>query len=205
VEWACLDLLNSDSRGCTDRSRDDDLLDDPRWLEGFLSRWGFQAAGSPDAGARASLGALRSLLRRIVMSFSAGEGVSARDLARLNEFLEASPAVQRIREVEGGYAAEYVPLRRDWAWVCAEIAREFAREMEHGEPSRFKMCANPACRWFFYDESRNRSRRWCARDCGNLVKVREFRARRRAAPASSPDPTVPPGPTRGTPPGETRH
>jgi len=36
--------------------------------------------------------------------------------------------------------------------------------------------------WAFYDESKNRSRRWCsAAECGNLIKVRRFRERQRAA------------------------
>lgn len=36
------------------------------------------------------------------------------------------------------------------------------------------------CGGIIYDGSHNRARRWCdVEECGNLVKVRQFRARRR--------------------------
>ncbi|MCL6580471.1 MAG: CGNR zinc finger domain-containing protein [Firmicutes bacterium] len=47
-----------------------------------------------------------------------------------------------------------------------------------------KVCANADCGWLFYDDSRNRSRRWCdGRYCGNLIKVRRFRAKVRSSAA----------------------
>lgn len=45
---------------------------------------------------------------------------------------------------------------------------------------RLKVCAAEDCQWVFYDESRNRSRRWCSMEaCGNRSKVRSFRQRAR--------------------------
>lgn len=39
-------------------------------------------------------------------------------------------------------------------------------------------CGNDCCGWFFLDESRNRSRRWCdMAACGNTAKVRAHRQR----------------------------
>jgi predicted RNA-binding Zn ribbon-like protein len=44
--------------------------------------------------------------------------------------------------------------------------------------NRLKVCPDDACAWAFYDESRNRSRRWCSMDvCGNRHKVRAYRDR----------------------------
>ena len=49
-----------------------------------------------------------------------------------------------------------------------------------GNWSRLKMCANPACRWVFYDRSRNQQGSWCDMAvCGNRLKNRQLRARRR--------------------------
>jgi predicted RNA-binding Zn ribbon-like protein len=46
--------------------------------------------------------------------------------------------------------------------------------------SRLKLCANEECQWAFYDRSRNRQGNWCNMAvCGNRLKNREFRARRR--------------------------
>ncbi|MBU8818937.1 CGNR zinc finger domain-containing protein [Mycolicibacterium goodii] len=46
---------------------------------------------------------------------------------------------------------------------------------------RLKACANEECRWAFYDRSRNHGGSWCTMSvCGNKLKNRHFRARRRA-------------------------
>ena len=45
---------------------------------------------------------------------------------------------------------------------------------------RLKICAFDECQWAFYDHSKNRSRTWCEWGCGNKVKTRNYRARRRA-------------------------
>jgi predicted RNA-binding Zn ribbon-like protein len=51
---------------------------------------------------------------------------------------------------------------------------------EDGSWSRLKMCANPDCRWVFYDRSRNQQGSWCDMAvCGNRLKNRQLRARRR--------------------------
>ncbi len=50
-----------------------------------------------------------------------------------------------------------------------------------GSWTRLKVCANDECRWAFYDRSRNHGGTWCEMSaCGNKLKNREFRARRKA-------------------------
>lgn len=45
---------------------------------------------------------------------------------------------------------------------------------------RLKTCGNPSCRWAFYDRSHSRRGTWCdMSSCGNLMKNRNLRARRR--------------------------
>ncbi len=51
---------------------------------------------------------------------------------------------------------------------------------EDGSWSRLKVCANPDCRWAFFDRSRNQQGNWCSMAvCGNRMKNRQLRARRR--------------------------
>jgi predicted RNA-binding Zn ribbon-like protein len=92
---------------------------------------------------------------------------------------------RRIRELHadaGGYALRLAPRRQGWPWVMAENAASFAELLADGDLDRFRVCANPECRFAYYDETKNRSRRWCAQTiCGNRSKGRAFRARRRAA------------------------
>jgi predicted RNA-binding Zn ribbon-like protein len=50
-----------------------------------------------------------------------------------------------------------------------------------GTWDRLKLCANPDCRWAFYDRSHSRRGQWCdMTTCGNKIKNRNLRARQRA-------------------------
>jgi predicted RNA-binding Zn ribbon-like protein len=43
---------------------------------------------------------------------------------------------------------------------------------------RLKICPAETCRWAFYDQSKNRSKRWCSMEvCGNRSKARTYRER----------------------------
>ncbi|HWF80594.1 MAG TPA: CGNR zinc finger domain-containing protein [Streptosporangiaceae bacterium] len=49
-----------------------------------------------------------------------------------------------------------------------------------GQWDRLKICGNADCRWAFYDRSHSRIGAWCEMaSCGNMIKNRNFRARRR--------------------------
>jgi predicted RNA-binding Zn ribbon-like protein len=165
-----LGLVNSDWwRGRPDR-RADKLADD-EWLAAFTVEAGFGALPPPAPRDRRALAELRAHLRTLVESPSP-------DLSGLDRYTRRS--AMRRRVVGGQLALE--PVRRDWSWAIAEIAASFVDLVSHGDPSRIKVCANHDCQWSFYDESRNRSRRWCgAASCGTADKVRRFRARQRAA------------------------
>jgi predicted RNA-binding Zn ribbon-like protein len=59
------------------------------------------------------------------------------------------------------------------------IIRDAQRD---GSWARLKACANDECQWAFYDRSRNHGGTWCEMAaCGNKLKNRDFRARRRGA------------------------
>jgi predicted RNA-binding Zn ribbon-like protein len=66
------------------------------------------------------------------------------------------------------------------AIVVGEALGEAVALRATGEWSRVKTCALDSCRWVFFDESRNRSGRWCSMQvCGNRAKTAAYRARRR--------------------------
>jgi predicted RNA-binding Zn ribbon-like protein len=61
-----------------------------------------------------------------------------------------------------------------------------AAAMAEGTWPRLKACRSETCHWAFYDQARNRSRTWCDMAvCGNRVKARTYRKRRRAGSTSS--------------------
>ena len=174
----CIDFVNSrwtDHRGSA-TVRDD--LGDAGWRHWFLVRWGYPLGAGLEAEGLDEVRRAREGLRSVLEAWSLGlplpedrlrelSGLVARNAGRLA--LDTSEALPRLG---------FEPERRDWRWVVAEMVRSAAELMASGEPRRLKACANPSCTWLFYDESHNRSRRWCdAAACGNLLKVRAHRAR----------------------------
>jgi predicted RNA-binding Zn ribbon-like protein len=176
-----LDLVNSQ------HGRGPDLLEVPSWFARFLGRWGYGPAGPPTERERGRLRGLRRVMRRIVEALDEGKSPSADDLAELNRVLAGARLTREATHEEGAFGLRLHPARRDWAWVLAELAASLVELLSRSELERIKVCDNPDCRFAFYDSSRNRSRRWCAHStCGNRHKVRQFRARRRAAEAGRP-------------------
>jgi predicted RNA-binding Zn ribbon-like protein len=176
-----LDVINSEEWYGRRPRAQVDHLDRPEWLGGFLERRGFGDVGAPTPTQRRQLLRLRTLLRRMITTIAVGGTPSANDLEELHRFLVAPSYHRRVSQEDDAFRLELAPARRDWTWVLSEIAASFAELLVEGERDRVKLCKNPECQWAFYDTTKNRRRRWCnPAQCGNVFKVRDFLARRRA-------------------------
>jgi predicted RNA-binding Zn ribbon-like protein len=61
-----------------------------------------------------------------------------------------------------------------------DLLLSIRRAQEDGTWERLKACANPECRWVYYDRSRNQHGNWCDMAvCGNRLKNRKLRQRQR--------------------------
>jgi hypothetical protein len=131
---------------------------------------GLTAARGASRREAAALRALRDDLRACIEDPSRGA-------ERLNAWIRrlgVSPVV-----TEGGLRFEAAPgpPGRIFGIVLAAIMA--------GQWIRLKAC--PDCRWVFYDQTRNRGKRWClmyaggpyGRACGTIAKVRRYRERQR--------------------------
>jgi predicted RNA-binding Zn ribbon-like protein len=64
--------------------------------------------------------------------------------------------------------------------ALATMLARVATAVADGTWSRFKACPRDCCQWAFYDNSKNRSARWCSMEsCGNVEKARRHRRRQR--------------------------
>jgi predicted RNA-binding Zn ribbon-like protein len=62
--------------------------------------------------------------------------------------------------------------------VLWEVARAASRLLTSPRLARVRPCAAASCGWWFLDDSKNASRRWCdMKICGNREKIRRFRDR----------------------------
>ncbi|MDG4666866.1 CGNR zinc finger domain-containing protein [Mycobacterium sp. 236(2023)] len=120
---------------------------------------------------------VREALRALLVRNGGGPAPTQDALAPLRR---VTAAVRPSVDVDGSVA-----LRVDGDDVASRLAglllvvRDAQRD---GSWARLKACGNDECRWAFYDASRNHGGTWCdMASCGNKLKNRQFRARKRAA------------------------
>jgi len=152
------------------------------WVIAFSQRWHLPVTSPPDAFALASLRTLRALLRSMFEALAAGQPVTDAQLEELNVFLALTPMQQRVQRTESSVCLQMVGLQTGWTAVLTQIAASWVDLLARMPSARLRVCANPVCHWVFVDQSHNLSRRWCRQwACGNLMKVRHFRAQRARA------------------------
>ncbi len=121
---------------------------------------------------------VREGLRAVLFTHNDGE----RDpdaIARLERAAGAA-ALRASFPLEGDPGL--VPARDGVNGALARLLAIVAEASADGSWRRLKACADPTCRWAFYDHSRNRSGRWCSMaTCGNQHKARNFRERSKAS------------------------
>jgi predicted RNA-binding Zn ribbon-like protein len=180
--WA--ELINSDWRDYRGSGKREDRLENQEWLHRFAASAGWIGKRRMGKSEREALGKLRDILRRMVGRIRRGSVVSNRDLRAFNRVLDGFSTTGRLTQGDSGWSLATVPGAGGIAQVLGVVAASFAATLTEGEPERIKVCDNPDCGWVIYDESRNRSRRWCdVTECGNLIKVRQHRKRKREARA----------------------
>lgn len=178
------DFINSYWRNwrTSDRSKDRDRLEDEKWLMEWLKQHNLQAAAPPQPDELKQLKQLRGLLWEEVQRLVQGAQTDAKLLEQLNLYMGKGPAIRQVVwKTDGQAELALLPERADWEQIMAEIAASFAAALLEKETARFRICGNPDCLWVYYDDTRNRSKRFCDdKLCGNLMKVRRFRARKKA-------------------------
>ncbi|MCV7064665.1 CGNR zinc finger domain-containing protein [Mycolicibacterium farcinogenes] len=124
---------------------------------------------------------VREALRALLIHNSGGPPPPAEHLDVLRALTETVTAkVELASDGTVGLSAAGDSLRERLLELLVVI-RDAQRD---GTWARLKACANEECAWAFYDRSRNHGGTWCVMaECGNKLKNREFRARRRAGGA----------------------
>jgi predicted RNA-binding Zn ribbon-like protein len=173
----CLDLINSVHYDYRGRKPPQDNLEQPEWMKIFSQRWHLPVTSPPDALALASLRVLRTLLREMFEAIVADQQLTEAQIEKLNVFLAFTPMTRQLRSTESRMSLEVVPLQTGWNAALTQIAASWADLLSRTPWVCLRVCANPDCHWVFVDQSRSQSRRWCRQwACGNVMKVRRFRA-----------------------------
>ncbi|HVR39546.1 MAG TPA: ABATE domain-containing protein [Thermoanaerobaculia bacterium] len=121
--------------------------------------------------------AFREALYRIFKSVIENWKPDAADLAPLNRMLTAARTHEQLVCKGGRFEMASEP-NDSFDALLWPIARSAVDLLTSDQLPRVRQCGGENCGWLFVDTSRNRSRQWCdMADCGNLAKVRRFRAK----------------------------
>jgi predicted RNA-binding Zn ribbon-like protein len=153
-------------------------LSDPNTLGAWLVAHGLMETGQPASVADLKDAiAVREAVRGLIGANSGGR-VYPLDVATLNEAATAS----RLRARFGADGkAKLEPEASGVAGAMGRMVAAVFSARAGDDWRRLKLCGSPTCRWVFYDQSRNRSSRWCTMaSCGNRQKAKRFRERAKA-------------------------
>jgi predicted RNA-binding Zn ribbon-like protein len=122
--------------------------------------------------------ALREAIYRISKAILHDKHIKDTDLEILNRELLIAHSRRMLAAATKGFQWEWNHQDRALDRVLWSIADSAAEMLTTADLSRLRQCPGEDCGWLFDDTSRNRSRQWCdMKDCGNIAKVRRFRAR----------------------------
>ena len=174
-----IDFVNSDWHDPLGREPDRDRLEDQAWLRRLLEGWKLPRIDVRSRESRSALQQLRGLLQEFVRTLVNDGSLRPAELTTLNRYLAARPVTSRLEIEDDSFRLRLTPTSKGLDAVLFAVAESFAAFLTEGDPTRLKLCENRDCRWVFYDTTRSRTRRWCADSCGNLIKVRKCRQKKR--------------------------
>jgi len=120
---------------------------------------------------------VREGLRALLIQNAGGDAPNASRTAPLTEIAAATPVRAAIDD-DGRISL--VPDGESVRSRLVSLLLLVKDAQLDGTWSHLKACANDDCAWAFYDRSRNHGGMWCdMAACGNKLKNRDFRARRR--------------------------
>lgn len=158
---------------------DVDLLSEPATARDWLVEAGLLGRGSDLTDADLELAReVRDCLRSLLESDGDDPEQEAADLEALRRL--AAEHTARLTVGDGGVLGLEDVCGETLGDALFGLLLIIRGAQVEGTWSRLRMCANPDCAWVFYDRSRNQQGNWCDMAvCGNRLKNRQLRARRR--------------------------
>jgi len=139
--------------------------------------------GRGDAAARVFQSglALREALYSMAEKLSFQRPVPRTSLEAINRTIGKRPGCVLLARSSGRFEEKTRLDLKDPDQLLVPIAQSASDLLCQGDFALVRRCANPACRAFFYDTSKNHTRRWCSIGCGNRMRVAAHYRRSRAA------------------------
>jgi len=154
-----------------------DPLGDDSMIREFCEKWGIDTNEEDIDSDR--LKTLRSHLANAVNDLFLLKKISHGNLTYLNEYLSKIYFYKSIGKEGSTYHIEEKILNENINSIEIAVMNSFISLITENALENIKLCENPDCKWIFYDESKNHSRKWCDNKCASLMKVRKYRKRKK--------------------------
>ncbi|MCG8351381.1 MAG: CGNR zinc finger domain-containing protein [Chloroflexales bacterium] len=119
---------------------------------------------------------LRMMLDQIIL----GETVAPAIVAEINRWLAFQGGRLQLVQPAHGFCLQWQAAPSAPAHLLVPVAVVAADLLAEHDLTLIKRCDNPQCIRYFYDATKNHSRRWCSMDtCGNRMKVAAYYRRKR--------------------------
>ncbi len=146
-------------------------------LDRFVTEWGWTGSRRHSRAELLAVRDLRPRLRQVWHEDTDGAAVIVNRL-----LLEAKALPQLTKHDEWDYHLHATSPRAPLAdRMAVEAAMALVDVLRTGELDRLQVCAADDCDDVLVDLSKNRSRRFCQKNCGNRANVAAYRARRAAS------------------------
>ena len=123
--------------------------------------------------------AFRETLRKLILDVASGAEVKPSQIVAINQMLREGNGYNEIVRGENGFEKRFHADFREPQQLFAPIAEAVADLLCYGNPAYIRKCEDPTCVLYFYDTTKNHSRRWCSMAaCGNRAKAAAFYQRR---------------------------
>jgi predicted RNA-binding Zn ribbon-like protein len=138
-----------------------------------------QWAGTPEGEhAVAQALALRAVLRQMVERLVQGQPILPSTIEAINAVLRHRVGYLQLARAPGGFTQHIHVEYREALQLLGPIAEAASDLLCYRDLALIKRCENPQCVLYFYDETKNHSRRWCSMQvCGNRQKAALHRLR----------------------------
>jgi len=115
---------------------------------------------------------LRASLREMAERLVKGKTVPQSTLGAINQWLARQTGHAELKRARGRFEKRFQADFREPAQLLWPVAESACDLLCYADLTLVKKCENPACVLFFYDTTKNHSRRWCSMSvCGNRMKV----------------------------------
>ena len=122
----------------------------------------------------------RMRLAEIAERLAARRQVPKSGIIAINEQLQSRLTHAKLKRGKNGFTERFETDLTEPRQLIVPLAQSAADLLCNGDLSLVKRCANPSCSLYFYDTSKNHTRRWCSMEtCGSRMKMAAYYQRRR--------------------------